>query len=72
MLTVLGGLVEFERHLILARTSEGRARAQVKGIKHPKLTPTTRIRWPRASRCDIKATFRAMPQGLWLERNIHQ
>ena len=24
MLTVLGGLVEFERHLILARTSEGR------------------------------------------------
>jgi integrase len=28
MLTVLGGLAEFERHLILARTSEGRQRAQ--------------------------------------------
>ena len=28
MLTVLGGLAEFERHLILARTSEGRRRAQ--------------------------------------------
>jgi DNA invertase Pin-like site-specific DNA recombinase len=27
MLTVLGGLVEFERHLIRARTGEGRARA---------------------------------------------
>src|SRR5215472_3271598 len=28
MLTVLGGLAEFERHLILTRTSEGRARAR--------------------------------------------
>jgi DNA invertase Pin-like site-specific DNA recombinase len=27
MLTVLGGLAEFERHLILARTDEGRRRA---------------------------------------------
>ena len=26
MLTVLGGLAEFERHLILARTTEGRKR----------------------------------------------
>lgn len=33
MLTVLGGLAEFERHLILARTSEGRARAQAKGVQ---------------------------------------
>jgi DNA invertase Pin-like site-specific DNA recombinase len=33
MLTVLGGLAEFERHLILARTSEGRARAQQRGVK---------------------------------------
>src|SRR5262245_44756553 len=32
MLTVLGGLAEFERHLILARTSEGRKRAQVRGV----------------------------------------
>jgi DNA invertase Pin-like site-specific DNA recombinase len=30
MLTVLGGLAEYERHLILARTSEGRTRAQAK------------------------------------------
>ena len=28
MITVLGGLAEFERHLILARTNEGRQRAQ--------------------------------------------
>ena len=33
MLTVLGGLAEFERHLILARTDEGRKRAQVWGVK---------------------------------------
>ena len=33
MLTVLGGLAEFERHLILARTSEGRQGAQQRGVK---------------------------------------
>jgi DNA invertase Pin-like site-specific DNA recombinase len=41
MLTVLGGLAEYERHLILARTSEGRQRAQPRGVKFgrkPKLT----------------------------------
>jgi DNA invertase Pin-like site-specific DNA recombinase len=41
MLTVLGGLAEFERHLILARTSEGRGRAKARGVqfgRRPKLT----------------------------------
>jgi DNA invertase Pin-like site-specific DNA recombinase len=41
MVTVLGGLAEFERHLILARTSEGRRRAQQRGVRFgrkPKLT----------------------------------
>ena len=41
MLTVLGGLAEFERHLILTRTDEGRRRAKASGIKFgrkPKLT----------------------------------
>jgi DNA invertase Pin-like site-specific DNA recombinase len=33
MLTVLGGLAEFERELILARTSDGRARAKARGVK---------------------------------------
>ena len=33
MITVLGGLAEFERHLILSRTSEGRARAKARGVK---------------------------------------
>ena len=42
MLTVLGGLAEFERELIRARTGEGRARAKARGVKlgrRPKLTP---------------------------------
>ena len=41
MLTVLGGLAEFERDLIRSRTSEGRARAQARGVKlgrRPKLS----------------------------------
>jgi DNA invertase Pin-like site-specific DNA recombinase len=41
MLTVLGGLAEYERHLILARTSGGRQRAQQRGVRFgrkPKLT----------------------------------
>ncbi len=42
MLTVLGGLAEFERELIRARTGEGRAKAMAKGVRFgrkPKLTP---------------------------------
>ena len=33
MLTVLGGLAEFERDLIRARTSEGHERAKAGGVK---------------------------------------
>ena len=33
MLTVLGGLAEFERELIRARTGEGRERAKVNGVR---------------------------------------
>jgi DNA invertase Pin-like site-specific DNA recombinase len=33
MLTVLGGLAEYERHLILSRTAEGRTRAQANGVR---------------------------------------
>jgi DNA invertase Pin-like site-specific DNA recombinase len=32
MLTVLGGLAEFERELIRARTGEGRERARQRGV----------------------------------------
>jgi DNA invertase Pin-like site-specific DNA recombinase len=33
MLTILGGLAEFERELILARTGDGRTRAKARGVK---------------------------------------
>jgi len=42
ILTVLGGLAEFERELIVTRTTEGRARAKAAGVKlgrKPTLTP---------------------------------
>src|SRR5215471_11602641 len=35
LLTVLGGLAEFERELIKARTSEGRTRAKARGASAP-------------------------------------
>lgn len=33
MLTILGGLAEFERELIQARTAEGRTRAKARGVR---------------------------------------
>src|SRR5262249_2266940 len=45
MLTVLGGLAEFERYLILTRTAEGCTRAQANGVRFgrkPALTPYQR------------------------------
>jgi DNA invertase Pin-like site-specific DNA recombinase len=43
ILSVLGGLAEFERELVKARTSEGRARAKLAGVRmgrKPKLALT--------------------------------
>jgi DNA invertase Pin-like site-specific DNA recombinase len=45
MLTVLGGLAEFERELIRSRTGEGRARAKDRGVRFGrprKMTPLQR------------------------------
>jgi DNA invertase Pin-like site-specific DNA recombinase len=45
MLTVLGGLAEFERELILARTGDGRTRAKARGVRFgrpPSLSPHQR------------------------------
>ena len=66
MLTVLGGLAEFERELIRARTGEGRKRAQARGVKFgrpPKLSPhqhreaIQRLR-NGETQADIARTFR--------------
>jgi DNA invertase Pin-like site-specific DNA recombinase len=43
MVTILGGLAEFERSLIIARTGEGRSRAMARGVRFgrpPSLQPT--------------------------------
>lgn len=45
MLTILGGLAEFERELIRARTGDGRARAKANGVRfgrRPKLSEEQR------------------------------
>jgi DNA invertase Pin-like site-specific DNA recombinase len=45
MVTILAGLATFERHLIKARTEEGRMRAKARGVRFgrpPKLTPFQR------------------------------
>ena len=41
LLTVLGGLAEFERELIRARTGEGRERAKARGVKMGARNSTT-------------------------------
>jgi DNA invertase Pin-like site-specific DNA recombinase len=54
MLTVLGGLAEFERELILARTGEGRTRAKARGVRFgwpPKLYRPSAARGASAACC---------------------
>src|SRR5215475_9100596 len=61
MLTVLGGLAEFERELIRARKSEGRKRAKDRGVKFGRPNALTAYQrqealkapwqWRGASRC---------------------
>jgi DNA invertase Pin-like site-specific DNA recombinase len=48
MLTVLGGLAEFERELIKARTTEGRERAKARGVlgQEAKIDPSPNRRGP--------------------------
>ncbi len=61
MLTVLAGLAEFERSLIIARTSEGRARAMAAGIRFgrkPKLS-----RFQREEAVARRAGARRLPQS---------
>jgi DNA invertase Pin-like site-specific DNA recombinase len=65
LLTVLGGLAEFERQLIRARTGGGRARAaahEVKMGRPPKLTPhqmkeAIRRREAGEAMCDIAKSY---------------
>jgi DNA invertase Pin-like site-specific DNA recombinase len=59
MLTVLGGLAEFERELIKSRTGEGRARAKARGARlgrKPMLTLHQR-RLARESQTEIARSY---------------
>lgn len=58
MLTVLGGLAEFERSLIIARTTEGRKRAVARGVK---LGPKFKL---TASQREYVAKERAKGEGV--------
>ena len=43
MITILAGLATFERHLIKARTSDGRARAKARGVRFGRKLKLTRF-----------------------------
>jgi DNA invertase Pin-like site-specific DNA recombinase len=72
MLTVLGGLAEFERELIRARTGEGRARAKARGVKFgrpSKLTPHQRQEALRRlaegeTQADVARSYNMHPSNL--------
>ena len=65
MLTVLGGLAEFERELIRQRTGEGRKLARARGVKlaPPKLLPhqrreaLARLATGKETHADIAASY---------------
>jgi len=52
MVTILAGLATFERHLIKARTSDGRARARTRGV-----------RFGRKLKLNSSSTSAAMPRS---------
>ena len=56
-LTVLGGLAEFERELIRARTGEGRKRAQERGVRfgRPAALTSHQRHEARQRLCDAQA-----------------
>src|SRR5262249_19061005 len=64
ILTVLGGLAEFERQLIVARTSEGRKRAQALGVLSLVVRILERHRAERdARRVGIAVAHARAPRG---------
>jgi DNA invertase Pin-like site-specific DNA recombinase len=65
MLTVLGGLAEFERELIRARTGEGRKRAQDRGVASADLANSPCI----SARRRYSASTLARRKLMWRERS---
>jgi DNA invertase Pin-like site-specific DNA recombinase len=71
MVVVIGGLAEFERELIRARTGEGRERAKARGVRFGrprKMTPHQRQEaLQRLAACetqaDVARTYNVPPNG---------
>lgn len=64
LLTILGGLAEFERELIKSRTSEGRARAKKDGVRFGRPHKLTHHQIREAiSRVDSGETLRAIARS---------
>src|SRR3989442_2726017 len=61
MLTVLGGLAEFERELIRSRTGDGRARAKARGVRFGRPSKPTNVR--KRSGGSLRARHRLMLRG---------
>ncbi len=68
MLTVLGGLAEFERELIRARTGEGRERAKARGVHMGRPPNSPSIRRKRRSNAVTRARRRARLRGCSVSR----
>ena len=70
MLTVLGGLAEFERDLIRARTGEGRERARARGVHMGR--PPALTRHQRREALDALASGAATQADLARRFNVSQ
>jgi len=70
MLTVLGGLAEFERELIRERTGEGRARAKARGVHMGR--PSKLTRHQREEACTALAEGSATHADLARRFNVSQ
>jgi DNA invertase Pin-like site-specific DNA recombinase len=64
-LTMLGGLAEFERSLIIARTSAGRATAKASGTKFGRKRKLT----PHQARKSSVESMPAKAKSPWLARS---
>jgi DNA invertase Pin-like site-specific DNA recombinase len=68
MLTILGGLAEFERELILARTGDGRKRAKPAGVRFGRPPPCISARRPSSG--SRKALRKLISRGLVSQATI--
>jgi DNA invertase Pin-like site-specific DNA recombinase len=71
-LNILGGLAEFERTLIRARTSEGRERAKPRGVRfgRPKKL-CAHQRWEALDRINAGEAVAEVARASWIQRRAN-